>query len=169
MQGNLYNFYALYLISLNKFFLPLAIHIFHCRPMFRIPNIQRSWLFQLFSVSRTIFSPLFRTQMDHINKQPVSLFMNKATVFSPISAPVPIWLYSFNPFIPKAPFLYLLKTSENLTVFWWLQGVEKRCIGNKWVKLRRFIERWRLKEGGTYFEVRRVISKKFQFFVIVSF
>ena len=36
-----------------------------------------------------------------------------------------------NPFVPNALFLYPLKTSENLTVFW---GVEKGCIGNKWVK-----------------------------------
>ena len=40
-----------------------------------------------------------------------------------------------NPFVPNAPFLYPLKTSENLKVFWCFQGVEKRCIGNKWVKL----------------------------------
>ena len=33
----------------------------------------------------------------------------------------------FNPFVPNAPFLYPLKTSENLTV-------EKGCIENKWVK-----------------------------------
>ena len=40
----------------------------------------------------------------------------------------------FNPFVPNSPFLYPLKTSENLTVFWCFQGVEKECIGNKWVK-----------------------------------
>ena len=34
-----------------------------------------------------------------------------------------------NPYAPNAPFLYLLKTSENLTV----QKVEKGCIGNEWV------------------------------------
>ena len=34
-----------------------------------------------------------------------------------------------NPFVPNAPFLYSL----NLTVFWCFQGIEKRCIGNKWV------------------------------------
>ena len=33
-----------------------------------------------------------------------------------------------------APFLYPLETSENLTVFWCFQGVEKRWIRNKWVK-----------------------------------
>ena len=33
----------------------------------------------------------------------------------------------FNPFVPNAPFLYLLKTSENR------KEVEKGCIGNKWV------------------------------------
>ena len=41
---------------------------------------------------------------------------------------------AFNPFVPNAPFLYLTKTSENLTVFWCFQGAEKWCIGNKWVK-----------------------------------
>ena len=42
------------------------------------------------------------------------------------------WVLS-NPFVSNAPFLYLLKTSENLTVFWYFQGVEKRCTGNEWV------------------------------------
>ena len=40
---------------------------------------------------------------------------------------------NINPFVPNAPFLYLLKTSENLSVFWYFQGVEKGCIGNEWV------------------------------------
>ena len=40
---------------------------------------------------------------------------------------------SINPFAANAPFLYVLKTSEIPTVFWWFQGVEKGCIGNKWV------------------------------------
>ena len=33
---------------------------------------------------------------------------------------------SFNPFVHNAPFLYPM-------VFWCFQGVEKECIGNKWV------------------------------------
>ena len=41
---------------------------------------------------------------------------------------------NINPFSPNVPFLYPLKTSENLNVFWYFQGVEKGCIGNKWVK-----------------------------------
>ena len=40
----------------------------------------------------------------------------------------------FSPFVPNAPFLYPLKTSENLAVFWCFQGVEKGCIVNEWVK-----------------------------------
>ena len=32
---------------------------------------------------------------------------------------------SINPFVPNAPFLYPLKTSESLTVLWCFQGVEK--------------------------------------------
>ena len=43
-----------------------------------------------------------------------------------------------NPFVPNAPFLYPLKTSENLTVFLCFQGLEKGCIGNKWVKVTLF-------------------------------
>ena len=39
-----------------------------------------------------------------------------------------------NPFVPNTPFLYPLKTSENRKIFGCFQGIEKRCIGNKWVK-----------------------------------
>ena len=41
----------------------------------------------------------------------------------------------FNLFILSAPFLYLLKTSENSKVFWCFQGLEKECISNEWDKL----------------------------------
>ena len=39
-----------------------------------------------------------------------------------------------NPFVPNAPFLYPLKTSEIRKVFWCFHGVEKGSIGNEWVK-----------------------------------
>ena len=39
-----------------------------------------------------------------------------------------------NPFVPNTPFPYDLKISENLKVFCF-QGVEKGCIGNKWVRI----------------------------------
>ena len=42
-------------------------------------------------------------------------------------------IFIFNPFFPNTFFLYLLRTSENLTVFWCFHCVEKGCIGNKWV------------------------------------
>ena len=45
-------------------------------------------------------------------------------------------LFHINPFVPNASFLYPLKTLENLKVFWYFQGVEKGCIGNKWVNER---------------------------------
>ena len=38
---------------------------------------------------------------------------------------------NINPIFPNAPFIYPLKTSENLTVLWCFQGVEKECIGNE--------------------------------------
>ena len=43
------------------------------------------------------------------------------------------YVYSVNPFVPNAPFLYPLKTSENCKVFWCFQGLEKGYIGNEWV------------------------------------
>ena len=39
-----------------------------------------------------------------------------------------------NPFVPYAPFLDPLKTSENRKVFCF-HVLEKGCIGNEWVKL----------------------------------
>ena len=42
-------------------------------------------------------------------------------------------LLLLNLFFPNAPFSNPLKTSETLTVFWCFQGVEKGCIGKKWV------------------------------------
>ena len=44
-----------------------------------------------------------------------------------------------NPFVPSAPFFYPLKTSENRKVSWRFQGVEKGCIGNKWVNVICFM------------------------------
>ena len=38
-----------------------------------------------------------------------------------------------NPFVATSPFLYPLKKSEGLTVFWCFQVVEKRWSGSKWV------------------------------------
>ena len=42
---------------------------------------------------------------------------------------------SLNTFVPNAPFLYPLKTTESLMVFWCFQGMAKGCIGNELVKL----------------------------------
>ena len=38
-----------------------------------------------------------------------------------------------NPFVSNAPFLFLLKNSENRKVSWCFQGAEKGCIENKGV------------------------------------
>ena len=43
-----------------------------------------------------------------------------------------------NPFVPYAPFLYTLKTSENRKVFWCFQRVEKEYIKNKWVNHSKY-------------------------------
>ena len=42
--------------------------------------------------------------------------------------------FSFNPFVPNASFIYLLKTSENHRTVFCFQEVEKGYIGNEWVK-----------------------------------
>ena len=39
-----------------------------------------------------------------------------------------IFKCNFNPLVPNEPFLYPLKTSENLTVFWYFHGVEKSSL-----------------------------------------
>ena len=44
--------------------------------------------------------------------------------------------YFIKLFVPTASFLYPLKTSENLMVFWSSEGVENGCIGNEWVKFK---------------------------------
>ena len=46
-------------------------------------------------------------------------------------------LIQINPFVPNIHFLYPLKTSENLTVSCCFQGVDKGCIRNKWVNLKK--------------------------------
>ena len=39
----------------------------------------------------------------------------------------------FNPFVPNAPSVYPLKTSENRKFSDVFRGVDKGCIGNEWV------------------------------------
>ena len=46
---------------------------------------------------------------------------------------------TINLFVPNAPFLYPLKTSQKLQVFWCFQGIEKGCIGNICVKTIKII------------------------------
>ena len=53
--------------------------------------------------------------------------------------------FAINPFVSNAPFLYPLKTTENLAVFWCFQGVEKGCIWKKWVNNSKFPHRWKTK------------------------
>ena len=43
-----------------------------------------------------------------------------------------------NPFVPNESFFYPLKTSGNLKIFLCFEGVDKECIGKKWVKFVSF-------------------------------
>ena len=48
-----------------------------------------------------------------------------------------------NPFFPNVPFLYPLKISENIKVFWWFQWVEKNCNEKKcWNNLLKQTVKW---------------------------
>ena len=66
-----------------------------------------------------------------------------------------------NLYVPSAPLLYPLKTSKNRKVFWSFQGVEKRSIGNKWVKEIR-------SRKGFLREQSQSILRIFYFFNLVS-
>ena len=44
-----------------------------------------------------------------------------------------------NPFVPNAPFLYPLKTSENRKVFWCFQAAEKGCTGSNGSKFTNIV------------------------------
>ena len=63
---------------------------------------------------------------------------------------------NFNSFVPNAPFLYPLVTSKNLVksknrkAFWCFQGVEKGCIGNKWVNMEVLWQTNDLEHGYIY-------------------
>ena len=74
-----------------------------------------------------------------------------------------------NPFVPNAPFLYPLKTSENRKVFWCFQGVEKGCIENEWVKANFFS--WRSSFLSSFFvlEWRKVAKLFLQFWCVHYF
>ena len=50
------------------------------------------------------------------------------------------WRKFLKPFFPNAPFLYPLKTTENLSDILCFQGVAKGCIGIKWVNSRQNIQ-----------------------------
>ena len=63
-----------------------------------------------------------------------------------------------NPFFPNAPFLYPLKILESRKVFWCFQGVEKRCIGSKWVQ--RICSVWQLNTASNHCQVLLLILSK---------
>ena len=70
---------------------------------------------------RQIFPYLNLTQAAIISKQvvePIDHATKKGSTF-------------INPFVPNAPFLYPLKTSEKCKVFWRFQGVRERVHWEK--------------------------------------
>ena len=63
----------------------------------------------------------------------ISSFLVPSELFPYLQACNLLGSYVFNAFVPNAPFLYSLKTSESRKISWCFQGLEKRCIRNKWV------------------------------------
>ena len=72
-----------------------------------------------------------------IDKILIKIFLQVNNDFYKTAKLGKIFIYNnINRFVHNAPFLYLLKISENRKVFWCFQGVEKGCTGNKWVNLK---------------------------------
>ena len=70
-----------------------------------------------------------------------------------------------NSFVPNVPFLYPLKTSENLMVFWCFQGVEKQCIGGKWVnKLLGRLSEEKSQRRDIIILLNKIFSRKLEVF-----
>ena len=79
-------------------------------------------------------------------------------------------LTRLNSFVPNAPFLYPLKTSEKWKVFYCFQGVEKWCIGKKWVNFHVLkFEKKKLYLQKHFFEVLYLFkTTTFYFFLILN-
>ena len=67
----------------------------------------------------------------------ISMSSSSLSFFTWLIETIFLWtfLIIIEPICSQCTFLYSLKTSENLKVFWCFQKVEKGCIGNKWFNL----------------------------------
>ena len=104
------------------------------------PNITKTNFSILFGVFSNFF--IFESIKFCTKFQILRIVLEEfSTAFSTSFNPFKKWNLNpthnrINSFVLNTPFLYPLKTSENLTVFWCFQGVEKECFRNKRVNLR---------------------------------
>ena len=98
----------------------------------RIPLIPL-WLHEIYYITDfkekvKVFDSFFLKQctlIENYSKLPANLRYATDRHLSTVSFSAKV---TFNQFTPNAPFLYPLKTSENLTIFWCFQWVQKGCI-----------------------------------------
>ena len=103
-------------VQILSFFL---VRIFPYLDWIRDLRSKSPYLFQIQTRKNSVFGHILRSAMMKLYDASEYLHFQKI----------------FNPFVPNVPFLYPLKTSEKLTVFWCFQGVEKGCIANEWFKV----------------------------------
>ena len=76
--------------------------------------------------------------------------------------------FIFNIFVSSAPFLYLLKTSENHRVFWCFQGERKDAMGTNGLKiyLANIYKTIFLLKSGNTMKIRTTVEEPFWFWKI---
>ena len=112
---------------------------------------QLSWKQSSTSIPQENLLEIYVENLHHFSKCPsknknldrVILILH--IIFQTTTKPEELWAWAstslyFNPFVPNALLLCPLKTSVNHNVFCWFQGVEKGCIGNKWIKYFQRVE-----------------------------
>ena len=128
-KGNLWQF--LYTRKKYKEILILKV-------VYHVPeNFYQIKLFPNFSRNNTnicLVGVLKRKKTDFFKKK--TLFPWILYQFAPALWYFVLAKWLLNPFFPNTSFFYPLKTSDNLTgvCVFWIQRVEKGCIGSEWVK-----------------------------------
>ena len=111
-----------------------SIHIFNFFEPFHIVNVNHSNLFEFHYVVTDRWCWVINENIEMCRLQSESY--SEVVKISDDKEFKNSWISpeKINSFVPNAPFLYPLRTSKNRKFFWSFQRVEKRCIGNKWIK-----------------------------------
>ena len=89
----------------------------------------------LHNFSNLVFKILFQIQYQQIHKLNLPALTPSNTYL--ITLLLTEWKHSLNSCVPNTPFLYPLKTSESLMIFWCFQEVKKGVLGTNGFGLRK--------------------------------